>query len=111
MTHGQAVRRAQLILVDARGRLLGQLPPVVPKLPFWSEAESLVRAVREAHGVDVTIVRLLQVRGGGQMRGGLVTYLAETTQAVNCAPCDFMLDAQPLRAAYAEVGGARTKAR
>ena len=97
-------RWAELVLVDASGAVIGKLPPVRSPVPWWPEVETLVRAVREQFGVDVTILRLLRSPRQG-MRGGRVTYLAQVASRVDCAPCDEVLDEQPLRNTYAKVGG------
>jgi hypothetical protein len=100
-------RWAELVVVDAVGTVIGKLPPVRAAVAWWSEAESLVRAAREGFGVDVTILRMLRRSGGRWMRGGLVTYLAETATPIACLPCDEILQPHPLRNAYAETGGPR----
>ena len=97
-------RWAELVLVDGGGTVLGKLPPVYVDVPWWPEVETIVRAVREQFGYDVTILRLLSSPPSG-MRGGRVKYLAEVDANVACTPCDDVLDEQPLRNAYAEVGG------
>jgi Ser/Thr protein kinase RdoA (MazF antagonist) len=97
-------RWAELVLVDRSGTVLGKLPAVQAAMPWWSEVETLVRAVRERFGVDVTILRLLRSPRSG-MRGGHVTYLAQIDSPVECAPCDEVLDDHPLRNTYAQVGG------
>lgn len=70
-------RRAAIVLVDSAGTILGQLAPVPVDTPWWQEAEPVVRAVREQHGIEITILRLLQTELD-RPHGGLVTYLAET---------------------------------
>jgi hypothetical protein len=97
-------RWAELVLVDASGAVIGKLPPVRSPVPWWPEVETLVSAVHERFGVDATILRLLRSPRPG-MRGGRVTYLAQVASRVDCAPCDEVLDEQPLRNTYAKVGG------
>jgi hypothetical protein len=97
-------RWAELVLVDSRGMVLGKLPPIRVDIPWWNEVETVVGAVRERFGFDVTILRLLRSPRKG-MRGGRVTYLAEVAAPVDCLPSDDVLDEQPLRNAYAKVGG------
>jgi hypothetical protein len=97
-------RWAELVLVDSNGTVLGKLPPLRLAIPWWPEVEELVGAVRERFGFDVTILRLLSSPPSG-MRGGHVKYLAEVAARVDCEPCDEVLDEQPLRNAYAKVGG------
>ncbi len=100
-------RRARLILVTPEGQLQGQLPEFEVSVPFWSEVESVVAEARHLHEVDVTIVRILDIEDGDIMRGGLVTYLALTDQAVTCEPWHGTLDDHPNRNRYAEIDNAR----
>ncbi|MEO8178394.1 MAG: phosphotransferase [Deltaproteobacteria bacterium] len=97
-------RWAELVLVTPRGVLLGKLPPVRVDGPWWPEVASVVRVVRERHGVDVIVLRLLHAERGGPP-GGRVTYLAEVAAPVACDPCELALDEHPLRNAYARPGG------
>ena len=73
-------RRAELVLVDPNGNVIGKLPPVPTNVSWWPEVETVVRAVRERFGLDVTILRLLNTDRYG-MAGGTVTYLAEVDGA------------------------------
>ena len=74
-------RVARLVLVTPEGAVVGRLAPVPVDLPWWQDAQSVVLAVREYHGIDVTILRLLEaVRD--RPHGGEITYLAEVAQPV-----------------------------
>ena len=53
-------------------------------LPWWQEVEPVVRAARELHGIDVTILRLLDAERD-RPHGGAVTYLAEVAASL-CRP-------------------------
>jgi phosphotransferase family enzyme len=106
MNEARAARRAELVLVTAEGVVVGQLPPVAVDLPWWPEVESVVRAVREQFGIDVTILRLLESEHP-QPPGGKVTYLAEVADGVRGEPTTVTLDEQPLRQPYARPGGPR----
>ncbi len=97
-------RRAELVLCDDSGHVIGKLPPVVAGTQWWSEVETVVRAVRERFGLDVTILRLLSTDRYG-MRGGTVTYLAQVDGRVEAEPCNVVLTEHPLRNAYAKPGG------
>jgi hypothetical protein len=97
-------RWAELVLVTPRGVLLGKLAPVLVNVPWWPEVACVVRAVREQHGVDVIVLRLLQAELGAPP-GGRVTYLAEVARPVQCDPCELALDEHPLRNPYARPGG------
>lgn len=65
-----------LVLCTPSGEVLGALDPVpVPDL-WWQDVGRIVAAAREAHGIHVTVLRLLGAPTGPR-RGGDVTYLAE----------------------------------
>ena len=106
MTTDARERRAELVLVDPNGNMIGKLQPVLTSVPWWPEVETVVRAVRERFGLDVTILRLLGTDRYG-MAGGTVTYLAEVDGHVEADPCDVVLDEHPLRTGYAKPGGPR----
>jgi hypothetical protein len=95
-----------LVLLDPAGAPLGALPPVHVDFPYWQEVSDVVAAVRARDGIDVQVLRLLDVEGefGGPAR---VTYLAQVAGAapVGLAPAGPDLSPHPLRAAYAEPGG------
>jgi Ser/Thr protein kinase RdoA (MazF antagonist) len=97
---------AELVLVSGDGVLLGKLPPVLVERPWWQDAGAVVRAVRKAHGVDVTVLRLLRAQREGPP-GGAVTYLAEAAEPLDCQPCEETLADHPLRCGYARPGGPR----
>ena len=97
-------RVARLVLVTPEGAVVGRLAPVPVDLPWWQDAQSVVLAVREYHGIDVTILRLLEaVRD--RPHGGEITYLAEVAQPVPAEVWAGRLDPHPLRPSYAEPGG------
>ena len=97
-------RVARLVLVTPEGAVVGRLAPVPVALPWWQDAQSVVLAVREHHGIDVTILRLLEaVRD--RPHGGEITYLAEVAQPVPAEVWEGRLEPHPLRQSYAEPGG------
>lgn len=67
------------------------LPAFEVELPWWQEMTSVVAGARAHHGLDVSVLRLLEVEPG-RANGGKVTYLAETAD-------------HPLRPDYAKPGG------
>lgn len=101
-------RVASLVLCTATGDVLGVLPPYRADLPWWQDAESLVRGVRENHGVEVTILRLLDAALPASP-GGAVTYLVEVDAGMALElpllPWSGVLEDHPLRLPYAELGG------
>jgi phosphotransferase family enzyme len=100
-------RWAELVLVSPVGALLGKLPPVLAGSPWWPEVASVIEAVRRRYGLEVTILRLLSSERD-RPSGGRVTYLAEVADLAapaDLGPCAVVLDEQPLRNAYAKVGG------
>jgi hypothetical protein len=97
-------RLARLVLVTPDGRLLGALPATPVATPWWQDIEPVAAAVRAAHGVGVTVLRLLEVGAPGDA-GIEITYLAETTDSVSVHPWDGALGEHPLRLPYARPGG------
>jgi hypothetical protein len=97
-------RTARIVLVTPDGNLLGALPSVRVATPWWQDIEPVVRAVREHHGVEIKVLRLLSA-DRPQQPGGEVTYLAETTSPVAAEPWSGRLEDHPLRLAYARPGG------
>ena len=100
----QPQRIAKLVLVTADGAVVGSLPGVPVALPWWQDAESVVQAAREHHGIDVTVLRLLAA-DRDKPHGGGVTYLAEVREPVPADPWNGRLEPHPLRLPYAEPGG------
>ena len=97
-------RTAELVLVTPNGRPIGRLPAVPVATPWWQDVEPVVRAARDHHGVDVTILRLLGAELE-QPHGGRVTYLAEVAEPVSAQPWIGVLDDHPRRHAFARPGG------
>jgi Ser/Thr protein kinase RdoA (MazF antagonist) len=101
-------RVVTLVLCTPAAEVLGRLPPFQASLPWWQEAQDLVARVREHHGVDVTILRLLDASQPAPP-GGRVTYLAEIDEAqadgLPLAGWPGVLEPHPLRLPYAEPGG------
>lgn len=60
-------RVARLVLAAPEGAVVGRLAPVPVALPWWQDAQSVIQAVCERHGIDVTI--LLLGRGGSARPG------------------------------------------
>ena len=97
-------RLARLVLVTPDGEVIGALPPFGVASPWWQDAEPVVNAARERHGIDVTVLRLLDTELPIP-HGGTVTYLAEVAHPVSAEAWDGTLDDQPLRMAWARPGG------
>jgi hypothetical protein len=101
-------RDVTLVLCLRDGSLLGALPPFRVDVPWWQEAGPVVAAARAAHGVEVTILRLLRAEAGRATRGGPVSYLAEIEQPPATALAPWKGDPtadEPLRVHYARPGG------
>jgi hypothetical protein len=97
-------RIARLVLVTPEGAVVGRLAAVPCDLPWWQDAQSVVLAVRKHHGVDVTILRVLEAIRD-RPHGGEITYLAEVAEPVPAELWAGRLDPHPLRPSYAEPGG------
>ena len=101
-------RDVTLVLCLRDGSVLGALPSFRVDVPWWQEAAPVVAAARAAHGIDVTILRLLRAEAGRATGGGPVSYLAEIEQppATALAPWPGNPVAEePLRVHYARPGG------
>jgi Phosphotransferase enzyme family len=90
-------RVVSLILIDATGAVLGELPPFEVATPWWQNVDE----------VDDRYQVLRLLRGDRPAPpGGHVTYLAQTDQpADDLRPVRVELRNEPRRAAYAEPGG------
>jgi hypothetical protein len=91
------------VLVLPNGELVGTLPPVHVETPWWPDVEPVVRAVRERYGIEIVVLRMLEVRSTSS-RGGDVTYLAEVARRVPAEPWVGTLDEHPLRQTFARPG-------
>jgi hypothetical protein len=69
-------RQVTLVLCGSDGEVLGALPPFEVELPWWQEVGPVVATVRDRHGIDVVVLRLLTAERD-EPHGGAVTYLAE----------------------------------
>jgi hypothetical protein len=103
--------RQVTLLLCAGDRLLGTLPPFRVDEPHWQQVHAVVTRCARLHGVRVTVLRLLSVRGTEVGSGGEVTYLAEVEEPLQGGLSlaswhgDDPLAPHPLRAAYAHPGG------
>jgi phosphotransferase family enzyme len=97
------------VLIRFDGTALGSLPPFTVNTPHWPEVEDVVERCRVIHGVDVTVLRLLDAVPGdpGGWMGGAVTYVAELGGAPPTAieTWNSPLPDDPLRARWARPGG------
>ncbi len=94
------------MLVRPTDELLGALPPFPVAVPWWQDAEAVVRGARERFNVEVAVLRLLQTEHRIP-HGGEVTYLAETRDDVprEAAPWTGVLTDHPSRMPWAAAGG------
>jgi len=104
-----APRQVRLVLVRGDDPPLGVLPTFEVAVPWWPEMGPVVDGARERFGLDVTVLRLLEVDGPG-VHGGGVTYLAEidgdsTPDGVPLAPWTGRLVEHPRRMPWARAGG------
>lgn len=97
-------RFARLVLVTPDGALVGALPALPVATPWWQDVAPVIEAVRAAHGIEITVLRVLEI--APNPKSVKVTYLAEVAAPVAAAePWDGVLDDQPLRNSYAKLGG------
>ncbi|SEH03185.1 Ser/Thr protein kinase RdoA involved in Cpx stress response, MazF antagonist [Nonomuraea solani] len=59
---------------------LGVVGPFAVDVPWWADVTPVVAHLRQALGVDVLVLRLLEVDGGEGGRGGHVTYHVEALE-------------------------------
>lgn len=97
-------RVAKLVLVTPDGHVVGALPPFPVASPWWQDAEPVVNTARVRHGIDITVLRMLDAELPIP-HGGTVTYLAEVAHPVPAEPWDGTLDDHPLRMPWARPGG------
>ncbi|MEW2591105.1 aminoglycoside phosphotransferase family protein [Micromonospora aurantiaca] len=99
-------RTVTLVLLDAAGRPLGALPPFGVPEPWWQEVHSIVDTVRQSHGLEVAVLRLLDADRPAPP-GGHVRYLAQAVDApaVPLEPATVDLAPHPLRQPWADAGG------
>jgi hypothetical protein len=104
-------RSVTLVLCTRDGDVCGALPPLEVPVPWWQEVGDVVAQARAVHGLDVTVLRLLDVRTSTPADGGPVTYLAEVADAGALAtvtlkdwPGDPVAE-HPLRTSYARPRG------
>jgi hypothetical protein len=96
-----------LVLCTRDGRPLGTLPAFRVDTPWWQEVAEVVERARELHGVDVTILRLIEAPEQ-ERSGGAVAYLAEVDRAPSTCltpAAEAVLSEHPLRQSYARPGG------
>jgi hypothetical protein len=88
-----------------KGDPVGCLSAVPVATPWWQDIEPVVEAVRDHHGIDVIVLRLLDTELE-QPHGGRVTYLAEVAAPVPAAQrWTGLLDDHPRRHAFARPSG------
>jgi hypothetical protein len=105
VTYGPFPQRvARLVLVTPDGAVVGALPPFPVPTPWWLETEPVVRGALEHHGIEVTILRILETERATP-HGGAVTYLAEVAHPVPAESWPGVLDDHPLRMPWAKPGG------
>ncbi|MFI6735078.1 aminoglycoside phosphotransferase family protein [Nonomuraea sp. NPDC050451] len=66
--------------VTSGGERLGVIGPFAVDVPWWAEVEPVVAHLRQVLGVDVLVLRLLDVDGGEGGRDGHVTYHVEALE-------------------------------
>ncbi|MDP4502565.1 aminoglycoside phosphotransferase family protein [Nonomuraea turcica] len=94
---------------------LGVIGPFAVDVPWWADVEPVVAHLRQALGVDVLVLRLLDVDGGEGGRGGHVTYHVEALEwpapgrLTAPLPADHGVLDRPerLRAPWARIDGLR----
>jgi len=101
--------RSVTLLLCTEDVVLGSLAPFPVSTPYWQGVDEVVAACRGIHGVQVVVLRLLQVAMPNPHDGGPVTYLAEVdrppaARLLRWTGADPLAD-HPRRASYAQAGG------
>jgi hypothetical protein len=98
-------RFAELVVVSPAGVVIGSLPPIPVRTPWWPEAAPIVEAARDRFGLEIVVLRILDSEPDSPP-GGRVTYLVETRDPVPGAePWGGTLSDHPLRMPWARPGG------
>jgi len=50
--------------------MLGALPPCSVDVPWWADVSPIVAAARTVHGLEVTVLRLLEAEEAGLRAAG-----------------------------------------
>lgn len=103
-------REVTLVLCTAAGDLLGAAAPFTVANESWPDVEDVVATARATAGVDVRVLRILEMPAAFDFpAGGQVTYLAEMASVPGAvALTDWPgnpLDPHPNRLSYAQPGG------
>ncbi len=98
------------MLCTTQGELVGAAVPFVVDNEWWRDVEDIVAAARAVLGVDVRILRILEVPSDTDFPGGgRVAYLAEVDSIPSHLPLGAWAGDPPLphpnRLSYAEPGG------
>lgn len=110
-------RTVTLVFIDSSGEPIGALAPFDLATPlsayriiqWWPEVAQVVARARDLHGVEVTVLRLIQVQPDPtdpSGMGGSVAYAVETAKPPpDLLPWSGSITEDPKRAAWARPGG------
>jgi hypothetical protein len=103
-------RKVRLVLIDADGGVLGELPWFDVPSPWWSDVGPLVSEAKARFGAELHVLRLVEVVGGDPAvaRSGRVTYEAQLfgRRPPELRPTGVRIGGDhPLRAPWARPGG------
>src|SRR5690349_12471056 len=102
-------RTVTLLFLGPSGEPIAALPPFEVATPWWPDAAPVVAAARDLHGVEVTVLRLIQAQADPTDpfgMGGSVTYAVEAAvPPPDLAPWSGSTTDGPKRAPGARPGG------
>jgi hypothetical protein len=102
-------RTVTLVFVGPCEEPIGALAPFEVATPWWPDAARVVAGARDLHGVEVTVLRLIDAQPDPTDpfgMGGSVTYAVETAVLPpNLLPWSGSITDDPRRAAWARPGG------
>lgn len=102
-------RTVTLVVVDSSEEPIGALTPFEVSSPWWPDVAPVVAGAQKVHGVDVTVLRLIDAKSDPADpygMGGSVTYTVETDiPPQNLLPWSGSIPDDPRRASWARPGG------
>src|SRR4029077_14371689 len=102
-------RIVTLVFVGRSGEPIGALAPFEVASPWWPDAAPVVARSKDLHGIEVTVLRLIDARPDPTDpfgMGGFVTYAVEATMPPpDLLPWSGSITEDPKRAAWARPGG------
>jgi hypothetical protein len=78
-------RDVSVVLCEAAGEMLGQLPAFEVALPWWPAVGEVVETVSARFGLDIVVLRLIDASTASNEMGGEVRYHVDDVPAARRA--------------------------